>query len=93
MNGLEQFSLQGKVIVMTGATGILGEAMSLAIAKAGAKVAILGRNEERAEARVAAIYEAGGEAMAALADVQDQAQMQEVKKTRFSRPGVASMDW
>ena len=27
MNGIEQFSLAGKVIVMTGATGILGEAI------------------------------------------------------------------
>lgn len=53
--------------------------MSLGVAKAGAKVVILGRNQERAEAWVAAIRKAGGEAMAALADVQDKAQMQKVK--------------
>ncbi|MFD3002399.1 SDR family oxidoreductase [Pontibacter toksunensis] len=80
MSGLEQFSLAGKVIVMTGATGILGEAMSLAIGKAGAKVAILGRNQERADERVAAIREADGEAMAVLGDVLDEKQMQAAKE-------------
>ncbi|QCR22400.1 SDR family oxidoreductase [Pontibacter sp. SGAir0037] len=79
MNGIEQFSLKGKVVVMTGATGILGEAMSLAIAKAGAKVAILGRNQERAAERVAAIKAAGGEAIAILGDVLKEEQMQVAK--------------
>ncbi|RDV13516.1 SDR family NAD(P)-dependent oxidoreductase [Pontibacter diazotrophicus] len=80
MSGIEQFSLAGKVIVMTGATGILGEAMSLAIGQAGAKVAILGRNRERAEERVAAIEAAGGEAMAVLGDVLDEKEMQSAKE-------------
>ena len=80
MSGLEQFSLAGKVIVMTGATGILGEAMSLAIGQAGAKVAILGRNQERADERVAAIRASGGEAMAVLGDVLDEKQMQAAKE-------------
>ncbi len=72
MNGLQQFSLSGKVVVITGATGVLGESFALATAAAGAKVAILGRNKERADARVAAIREAGGEAMAVLTDVLDE---------------------
>lgn len=80
MNGLEQFSLQGKVIVITGATGILGEAWSLAVAKAGAKVVILGRNQERAQARVEAIQAAGGEAMAVTGDVLDEAQMKQARE-------------
>ena len=57
--------------MMTGATGILGEAMSRALGEAGAKVAILGRNRERADERVAAIKAAGGEAIAILGDVLD----------------------
>ncbi|WP_347157766.1 SDR family oxidoreductase [Pontibacter chitinilyticus] len=77
---LEQFSLQNKVVVITGATGVLGEAFSLAVAGAGAKVAVLGRNRERAEARVAAIQAVGGEAMAVLGDVLDEAQMKAAKK-------------
>ncbi|MBO0359846.1 SDR family oxidoreductase [Hymenobacter sp. BT186] len=76
MSSLDQFSLRGKVIVMTGATGILGEALSLAVAEAGAKVAVLGRDADRAAERVAAIKAAGGEAIAVLADVLDKDKMQ-----------------
>lgn len=76
MSALDQFSLHGKVIVITGATGVLGEALSLAVAEAGAKVAILGRDAGRAAERVAAIEEIGGEALSVLADVLDKDQMQ-----------------
>jgi NAD(P)-dependent dehydrogenase (short-subunit alcohol dehydrogenase family) len=73
---LDQFSLRDKVIVITGATGVLGESLSLAVAEAGARVAVLGRNPARAEARVKAIRAAGGEAISVLANVLDQGQMQ-----------------
>lgn len=76
MSALNQFSLHGKVVVITGATGVLGEALSLAVAEAGARVAILGRDAGRAAERVAAIEAVGGEAMAVLADVLDKDQMQ-----------------
>lgn len=69
MNGTEQFSLKDKVIVITGATGVLGASFSLDVANAGAKVAVLGRNKERADERVKSIQEAGGKAIAVLADV------------------------
>ncbi len=72
--------MKGRVIVITGATGVLGSALSLAVAQAGAKVAILGRNGARAKERVEAIQATGGEAMAVLADVQDEAQMQAAKE-------------
>lgn len=69
MNGKDLFSLENKVIVITGATGVLGESFALAVAAAGAKVAILGRNEERANERVKAITLNGGEAIAVITDV------------------------
>ncbi|MFC7000028.1 SDR family oxidoreductase [Rufibacter roseus] len=80
MTGLEQFSLNSKVIVVTGATGILCGAMAMDIAAAGAKVVVLGRNKEKAEERVEAIRAAGGEALAVLGDVQQENQMQEAKE-------------
>lgn len=80
MNGLEQFSLKNKVIVITGATGVLGASMSLEVARAGAKVVILGRNEERAAQRVTAIENSGGEAFFILADVLNEDDMHAAKK-------------
>ena len=40
------FSLKGKVIVVTGATGVLGHSFIKAISAAGAAVAVMGRNEK-----------------------------------------------
>jgi NAD(P)-dependent dehydrogenase (short-subunit alcohol dehydrogenase family) len=63
------FSLEGKVIVVTGGTGILGGAFVHAIVEAGGSVGILGRNAEVANARANAINKAGGKALALIADV------------------------
>ncbi len=65
----EQFSIKGKVIVVTGATGVLGYAFIHAIADAGGIVGILGRNEQVAEQRASAIIKNGGKAIALIADV------------------------
>ena len=56
------FDLSGEVAVVIGATGVLGGALADGLAAAGAKVAVLGRNEERGQARVKAIEAAGGKA-------------------------------
>jgi len=61
--------LEGKVIVVTGATGILGYAFNRALADEGAIVGILGRNIPVARHRAAEIKEEGGEAIVLIADV------------------------
>ncbi len=66
------FSLEGKVIVVTGATGILGHSFIKAITAAGGIVGVMGRNEKVANERVAAITAAGGKAIALIADVQNE---------------------
>jgi len=65
------FDLTGEVAVVLGGTGALGGAMAEALARAGAKVAILGRNEERGVERVRAITEQGGTALFHAADALD----------------------
>lgn len=51
------FSLEGQVVASIGGAGVLGGAMSEALAKAGAKVAILSRTEENALKRARRIQE------------------------------------
>jgi NAD(P)-dependent dehydrogenase (short-subunit alcohol dehydrogenase family) len=70
-----QFSLAGKVIVVTGGTGILGKAFIDGIVEAGGAVGILGRNAQVAEERANAINEAGGKAVALVADVMNEAEL------------------
>ena len=62
------FRLDGDVAVVMGGTGILGGAMAAALAGAGARVAIVGRNAERGGERVTQIRAAGGTAEFFAAD-------------------------
>src|SRR5215469_13105056 len=48
------FSLAGKVAVVTGGTGVLGSTLAIGLARAGAKVGVLGRRSDAAEATSAA---------------------------------------
>jgi len=69
------FSLKDKVIIVTGGTGILGDAFINGIVEAGGSVGILGRNEKIANERAAAINKNGGNAIALVADVMDEQQL------------------
>ncbi|NQD71626.1 SDR family oxidoreductase [Sphingobacterium shayense] len=80
MSILEKFSLQGKVIVVTGGTGVLGKSFVKALAEAGAKVCIIGRNKERAEERVALVESLGGQGLAIVADVMDESSIRFAKE-------------
>src|SRR5581483_10557265 len=69
------FGLEGQVAVVTGGTGVLGGAMARGLARAGAKVGVLGRRREQAQHVVRAIEAEGGCALAIAADVLDRAQL------------------
>ncbi|MCX6866039.1 MAG: SDR family NAD(P)-dependent oxidoreductase, partial [Verrucomicrobia bacterium] len=61
--------LTGKVALVTGASKGLGKAMSVALAQAGAKLALVSRDEKRLAETAAAIREVGSEAEVFPADV------------------------
>ena len=65
------FRLNDEVAVVLGGTGTLGGAMAEALADAGARVAILGRNAERGQQRVRHMEVAGGQALFQMADAQN----------------------
>lgn len=65
------FDLTGRVGLVTGGYGVLGGAVAEGLARAGVRVAVLGRRKERAEAQADALRDGGMEAMAVVADVVD----------------------
>lgn len=69
------FSLKDKVVVVTGATGILGEAFINGLAAANATLVIIGRNEAVAKQRVEEAKAAGCKAIYLLADVLNEADL------------------
>jgi 3-oxoacyl-[acyl-carrier protein] reductase len=75
------FSLNDKVVLVTGASQGIGRATALALAEAGAKVALAARNTEKLASLAAEIAAAGGEALAVPMDVADAAQV----KTGFQQ--------
>jgi NAD(P)-dependent dehydrogenase (short-subunit alcohol dehydrogenase family) len=82
------FSLNGKVAVVTGGTGVLGSAMARGLARAGAKLGILGRRLERAREVAAEIERSGGEAVALPADVLVRDQLERASETALRRWGA-----
>lgn len=77
---MNQFSLERKVIVVTGGTGILGASFIEAIVEAGGAVGILGRKENIANERANAINRQGGKAIALIADVMNEMELEKAKE-------------
>ncbi len=68
--------LNGRVALVTGASSGFGEAVALGLAKAGAKVALAARREDRLRDLAQRIEAAGGQAKVIVADFTDEAQAQ-----------------
>ncbi len=63
------FSLEGKTALVIGGTGELCGTMAEGLARAGADVVLVGRSQEKADARLKRIKEAGGKGSFIAADV------------------------
>jgi NAD(P)-dependent dehydrogenase (short-subunit alcohol dehydrogenase family) len=85
------FDLNGEIAVVMGATGVLGGAMAEGLSAAGAKVAVLGRNEERGQARARSIQKQGGTAEFFLADALDQSSLNAASEALLSRFGAPTI--
>lgn len=81
------FSLEGRSIIVTGGTGILGKSFIEAIAETGGNVGILGRNKIVAEERAHDIIKAGGNAIPLIANVTDSAQLTTAKEIMLAKFG------
>lgn len=81
------YSLEGKVAIVTGGTGVLGGVMALGLARAGASVVILGRRAARAEKMASEIASEGGNALAVPADVLHKSQLEAACQTVLDRWG------
>src|SRR5215210_7724160 len=65
----QYFSLENKVIIITGATGVLGESFVDGVAGMGATVVLLGRNEEVGNQRAEDLKAKGNNALFIKTDV------------------------
>jgi NAD(P)-dependent dehydrogenase (short-subunit alcohol dehydrogenase family) len=85
------FSLDQEVAVVLGGTGVLGGAMAEALAAAGTRVAIVGRNAERGRQRVDRIAAAGGRSLFRAADALDRESLVQARDAITEQWGAVSV--
>ncbi|MFV0419226.1 MAG: SDR family oxidoreductase [Dysgonomonas sp.] len=74
------FCIEDKVIAITGGYGILGTQMAIYLAEQGAKIAILGRSEEKGKSLAEKIRKSGSEAAFFVSDVLNQDNLEQNKE-------------
>ncbi len=87
MGVLDQFRLDGQVVVVTGGGRGIGEAIALAMAEAGADVVVAARRTNEIEAVADKIRALGRKAMAVTTDMMEIEQVQALADRTFSEMG------
>jgi NAD(P)-dependent dehydrogenase (short-subunit alcohol dehydrogenase family) len=87
----DEFGLAGKICVVTGAGSGIGRGIAQTLARHGAKVAIVDRNDAGARETLATIEAAGGDALALACDVSDQASVEAASAAIRARFGEADV--
>ena len=73
---MDLFDLSGKVAIVTGGNGGIGLGIGRGLARAGASIAVVGRNEEKSRGAAAEIEALGARAIILTVDVTDSAQVE-----------------
>lgn len=81
------FGLDGRVAIVIGGTGELCGAMAEGLALAGAEVVVVGRNPDKAAARIARIEQAGGRAWFHAAEASSRAEIEGLRDAVLQRSG------
>lgn len=78
------FSVKNKTIIVTGASGVIGSAVSEALAEKGAQMVLLGRNEKKLQETFGKISQTGGNHLQFVCDVLDIDSLARVREKLFS---------
>lgn len=78
------FSVKNKTIIVTGASGVIGSAVSEALAEKGAQMVLLGRNEKKLQETFGKISQTGGNHLQFVCDVLDIDSLARVLEKLFS---------
>ena len=81
------FDLKGRVAIVTGGNGGIGFGMAKGLAKAGARVVVAARNEEKSSTAVRELKALGSDAFALAVDVTDEAAVQTMVDETVRRCG------
>ncbi len=84
---MNRFSLTGKVALVTGGNGGIGQGIARGLLECGAAVVIAGRNEDKNKAAVAELGQIGPPVSALVLDVTDEAQCRAAIQEVISRHG------
>lgn len=81
------FDLKGRVIVVTGATGVLAGSAARYLAAQGARVVFIGRDQAKLDGALADVARTGGEALGFSCDVLDRAALERTRDAILAKWG------
>lgn len=83
----EQFSIQGKVAIITGASGVLGGSVAKSFLQAGAKVVAISTSQEKLDVCLAGLSAFGNDLTGCVGNVLDIESLEDIAKTVMDKWG------